>query len=305
MKLFVAAAIFFPFLLGSALAQEECPLGYDPVEFPPGSGNIQCRKIETRCPIGQRPYKNPVTNADSCCPDGSQLVIYDEKANTGACCGEDQYYAGIKPNGKCCAKGETVQDGKCVPVPPPSSCQGCPSQPAGACALKSACGDSDNTGLKFGSCYQLLFPNGQQLGRGVGAAVDQYTQDGYLQNIPFKVCKAPATGDCGTGPVKSVTDAFVIQDMLGPAGTSGGTGWMDNKNGGGHMQLTTNPADARTFHGKTSCSACKCTVQLTSMGYACPAIQPGITFWANPKVTLKLQFLEIPCNGKYSFPQLN
>jgi hypothetical protein len=46
------------------------------------------------------------------------------------------------------------------------------------------------------------------------------------RNIPFKVCKAPATGDCGTGPVKSVTDAFVIQDMLGPAGTSGGTGWM-------------------------------------------------------------------------------
>ncbi|ESK88568.1 cysteine-rich secreted protein [Moniliophthora roreri MCA 2997] len=306
MKFFTVAFFLLPTLIAKAQEIPQCRPGFEPVEFEPGSGEYFCRQIIISCPLNQTPYKNPETNADSCCPSNQQLVMYDENLKTGVCCGADQVYLGIKPNGRCCKKGEILQDGKCLPAPPPSGCQGCPTQPPGACALKAACGDNANTGLQYGSCYQLKFPNGQQLGRGVGGNPNMYTQDGYIQNIPYRVCKFPANpNDCGTGPVKAGA-SFAIEDGIGPAGsTAGERSWMDNVDGGAHMQLTTDATKARKFNGKTSCSGCQCVVQLISSGYACPAIQPGITIWANPKVTLKLQFLEVPCDGQFSFPQLN
>ncbi|KAK7054455.1 hypothetical protein VNI00_003653 [Paramarasmius palmivorus] len=313
MKFFSLAFFLLPFLLVAA-QDDDCEPGWEAVEFPPDSGNIICRRTEIRCPLQQEPYKNAETNADSCCPISQQLVIYDKDSKKGVCCGADQVYRGTAPNGKCCAKDLILKDGKCVPAPPPSACPSCPSAPPGACALQAACGDGSSNGLKFGSCYQVLFPSGGQLGRGVtyGTTLhpDMYSENGYIQNIPYRICKA-ATGDCGTGPVKAADstgangDDFVIEDGLGPAGGPATKGWLNNANGGGHMEITTAPANARVFRARSSCSGCKCTVQLISSGFACPGTQPGITWWDNPKVTLKLQFLEIPCSGKYNFPQLN
>ncbi|KAJ8073564.1 hypothetical protein PM082_011842 [Marasmius tenuissimus] len=118
-----------------------------------------------------------------------------------------------------------------------------------------------------------------------------------LRNIPYKVCKT--TDDCGTGAVKA-SDNFFMQDLIGPSAGSAAFGW-GSELGGSHMTITADPKKAGTFNGKTSCSSCKCVVQLTSLGYACPFDNPGVTFWPNPKVTLKLQFLEIPCSGKFNF----
>ncbi|ESK88567.1 cysteine-rich secreted protein [Moniliophthora roreri MCA 2997] len=306
MKFSTVAFFLLPTLIAKSQEIPQCRPGFEPVEFELGSGEYFCRQIVISCPLNETPYKNSETNADLCCPNNQQLVMYDENLKTGACCGADQVYVGIKPNGKCCKKGEVLKDGKCVPAPPPSGCQSCPSQPPDACALKGICGDNINTGLQYGSCYQILFPTGQQMGRGIGPREDQYTQDGYIQ-----ICKAPAGSDCGTGPVKSTTGEFVIEDTLGPAGkNNGGRGWMGRIEGTSHMGLTNIVKDVNTFRAKSSCSGCKCLVQLLGTGYACPSYRPGITwvsrsFWKNPKVTLKLQFLETPCDGTFSFPQRN
>ncbi|KAL0577771.1 hypothetical protein V5O48_004229 [Marasmius crinis-equi] len=296
MKGFFTALLLLPFLFAAAQDADDCPPGTELVQLE--NGEWRCRSTTIVCLGGdERQYTDIPSGAHLCCLPGNPLVIYDKDTRQGVCCGAEQVYAGTPPNGKCCPKGQILKDGECVPAPPPSTCQGCPAQPPGACQLKTACGDSTNNGLQFGKCYQLHLPNGKQLGRGVGAAVDQYTQDGFIQNIPYKVCKT--TDDCGTGAVKA-TDNFFVQDLIGPSDGSKAAGWGSEK-GGAHMQLTTDVKAAGVFNGKTSCSSCKCVVQLTSLGYACPFDNPGMTFWPNPKVTMKLQFLEIPCDGKFNF----
>ncbi|KAK1229946.1 hypothetical protein PQX77_006975 [Marasmius sp. AFHP31] len=314
MKAFLSALLLVPFLFAAAQDEDACPLGFEKY-IDEDTGEELCRRITDVCPIGETRYFDKASNARLCCKADSQVVIYDEKTSEGVCCGPNQAYAGTPPNGKCCPKGQILRDGNCVPAPPPSGCQGCPAQPPGACQLKAACGDSVNNGLEFGKCYQILLPNGRQLGRIGTPLANTYTQDGYIQNIPFKVCKT--TADCGTGAVKAI-DNFFVQDLIGPSDGSATSGWcfpkystspwtglilnqMGSEVGGSHMTITTDPKKAGTFNGKTSCSSCKCVVQLTSLGYACPFDNPGVTFWPNPKVTLKLQFLEIPCSGKFNF----
>ncbi|KAL0058393.1 hypothetical protein AAF712_014932 [Marasmius tenuissimus] len=297
MKAFLSVLLLVPFLFAVAQDEDACPPGFEKY-IDEDTGEEFCRRITDVCPIGEKPYFDKASNAHLCCKADSQVVIYDEKTNEGVCCGPNQAYAGTPPNGKCCPKGQIFRDGNCVPAPPPSGCQGCPAQPPGACQLKAACGDIVNNGLEFGKCYQILLPNGRQLGRGTSpSTIDTYTQDGYIQNIPYKVCKT--TDDCGTGVVKA-SDNFFMQDLIGPSAGSAAFGW-GSELGGSHMTITADPKKAGTFNGKTSCSSCKCVVQLTSLGYACPFDNPGVTFWPNPKVTLKLQFLEIPCSGKFNF----
>ncbi|KAG7096214.1 hypothetical protein E1B28_003666 [Marasmius oreades] len=289
-------------LISGVQADGGCPDGYEPIIL---DGEAICEEIIHRCVGGEERRYVDSNNARLCCDPREQLVIYDEESRAGVCCGFDQIYTGIKPNGKCCPpKSALNKDGACIPTPTPSSCQGCPAQQPGACQLKVTCGDATTSGLQFGKCYQLLYPNGQQLGRGAFNAehIDQYAQGGYIQNIPFQICKAPT--DCGTGPVRAV-DKFYLKDLIGPADGSATYGWIGWPGfSGNHMVLTTSntPADINQFQGKTSCSSCKCVVQLRAVGPACPAIQPGITIQLNKKVTLKLQFLEVPCNGKFNFP---
>jgi len=164
-----------------------------------------------------------------------------------------------------------------------------------------ACGDSKNNGLQYGHCYQMTFPeSGRQLGRGIPGDVNMYAQDGYIQNIVYKICKATTADGCGDGPVSS-TDTFYIEDDTGAGlDTAGQLSWINNAAGGIHMAITTDPTQAGKFKGKTSCSGCKCVVQLSQLSYACPATQPGITFWPNPKVGLDMQFAEIPCDGNFA-----
>jgi hypothetical protein len=87
---------------------------------------------------------------------------------------------------KCCDMSQTVQDGKCVTPPPTPGGGGngqCPQQPVGICALKAACGNGTSNGLKYGSCYSLVFPDGHQLGRGRNGANNEYIADGYVQSV--------------------------------------------------------------------------------------------------------------------------
>ncbi|KAF9259955.1 hypothetical protein L218DRAFT_628164 [Marasmius fiardii PR-910] len=293
--------LILPLLFASsAQAQDPCQPGFELIVE--DDGNIICREINLRCPGGNDRGYVDNNNAHLCCPTQNQLVIYNDNTRVGACCGDNQVYTGVKPDGKCCPpKSVLNKDKQCIPAPPPSTCQGCPAQPPGACQLQAACGDNTKNGLQYGKCYQLLFPTGKQLGRGPPYGNDDmYTQDGHIQNIPYQVCKTAT--DCGTGAVQS-TDSFYIKDLVGPASGAAPFGWMSNSLNGAHMTITTsaNPADYGQFKGRTSCWSCKCVIQLTSMGYACPNVQPGITFWANPKINLKLQFLEIPCDGKFGF----
>ncbi|KAG7096189.1 hypothetical protein E1B28_003639 [Marasmius oreades] len=286
------------FLISGVRADGGCPDDYEPVVI---DGEAVCEQIIHHCIGGEERRYLDSHNARLCCDPREQLVIYDEVSRAGVCCGFDQIYTGIKPNGKCCPPKSVLNAaGACIPEPLPSSCQGCPAQQPNACQLGVACGNAANNGLQFGKCYQLLFANGHQLGRGVSYGTpDMYTQDGYIQNIPYQICKTPT--DCGTGPVANMQD-FYVKDLVGPADGSAPFGWSNSLNGA-HMTITTsnNIVDLAHFNGRTSCSSCKCVVQV-SASYACPAIQPGITFWANKKVTLKLQFLEIPCTGKFNFP---
>ncbi|KAJ8079259.1 hypothetical protein PM082_021759 [Marasmius tenuissimus] len=299
-----------PFLLAVTRAQApQCPPGFEAVEEPKGTGNYKCIKVEWTCPGGdERKYVNAASNADSCCTVGSDLVIYDQNTRVGVCCGKDQTYAGIAPNGKCCAKGQILStDGKCI-APPGGNCPSCPNQPTGACRLQLACGDSTTTnGLKYGSCYQMMFPNtnNAQLGREPDSSGGQYISEGHLQNIVYRICQS--TTACGTGLVKP-TDTFYIEDDVGPSNDQAGTrSWLNNAAPGTHIVITTTAAQAAQFKGTTSCSACACVVSLTGVGKGMGTFgkndQPEIAFYANPRVALDMQFAEIPCDGIFNFPQ--
>ncbi|KAL0571320.1 hypothetical protein V5O48_010642 [Marasmius crinis-equi] len=312
-----------PFLLFNA--QAACPPGSKSVEDPAGSGNFRCETITWTCDGGDaRSYVSSVSNADLCCPPSQDLVIYDKNTRVGVCCGPDQSYAGIAPNGKCCPKGQILStDGKCI-VPPGGNCPSCPNQPTGACRLQLACGDSTTTnGLKYGSCYQMTFPNtnGAQLGREPDGT---YISEGHIQNIVYKICQS-ATGACGTGPVKP-TDAFYIEDDVGPAmDTNGAKSWilttiavnllltppqLLNSPASQAITITTDASKAAQFKGTTSCSSCACVIALTGVGKGMGYIgdrpdQPEIAFYTNPKIALDMQFAEVPCDGIFNFPPQN
>ncbi|EEB94510.1 hypothetical protein MPER_06663 [Moniliophthora perniciosa FA553] len=225
------------------------------------------------------------SNANSCCPKGQDLVIYDKETLVGVCCGADQSYTGNPPKGKCCGKGEVLgSDGKCA-KPSCSGCKSCGSQPDNVCRLQLACGDTTTNGLKFGSCYQVIFPstNGKQLGREPEGQNHIYIQEGHIQNIIYKICKT--TADCGTGPVKP-TDTFVIEDEVGaPTDDKSVKGWLQMV-----LHFTTTAAQAGQFKGTTSCSGCSCVVSLTGanrgVGYMGDAAQPQISFVHQPQVAL-------------------
>ncbi|KAK7036449.1 hypothetical protein VNI00_011646 [Paramarasmius palmivorus] len=299
-----------PLLLASlsANAQDDgCPPGYTAVESPPGTGNIICQRVVWACPgdtdTVKRSYVDAVSNANSCCNVGSELVIYDKDTRVGACCSPDQNYSGTPPNGKCCPKGQVLgSDGKCT-IPSCNTCKGCGSQPDGACQLKLACGDTTTNGLKFGSCYQVTFPytDGKELSREPGGV---YIQEGHIQNLFYKVCKSPT--DCGTGPVKP-TDAFYIEDEVGaPQDKNSAKGWLDNgAANAGEVGFTTATTAAAQFKGTTSCASCSCVISLTGtakgLGLSATAAQPRIKWYANPNVALDMQFAEVPCDEVF-FP---
>ncbi|KAF5345062.1 hypothetical protein D9758_010459 [Tetrapyrgos nigripes] len=286
-----STVLLFSLAITVQAQDDECPDGYEAVESPPGSGNIVCEKVNIVCPgTGRRDYVDKATGQQLCCPSSKNLVILDNDRD-----------------GVCCDMSQIVEDGQCVtPTPGGGSGPQCPRQPAGACALKAACGNSTNNGLEYGSCYTLAFPDGHQLGRGRNGANNEYIEDGYVQDIPFKVCKS--TTDCGTGSLAN-GDSFYLQDLVGdPGDATGKLGW-NNAAGGTHLTMTPDPASAGQFKGKSSCSGtnCKCVVKLSGnpngLGYACPAQQPGITFWPNQRVTLNMQFIEIPCTNADPAPQ--
>ncbi|KAK7036450.1 hypothetical protein VNI00_011647 [Paramarasmius palmivorus] len=295
-----------PLLLASlSVAQDDgCPPGYTPKESPPGTGNIICEKVEWACPgdtaTVKRSYVDAASNANSCCRVGNELVIYDKDTRVGVCCGSDQSYSGTPPKGKCCGKGEVLgADGKCA-IPSCTSCTSCGSQPDNFCKLQLACGNTETNGLKFGSCYQAIFPNsgGKQLGREPN---DVYIQEGHIQNIIYKICKT--TANCGTGPVKP-TDPFYIRDEVGsPQDTNSVAGWL---NGASPVAMVTAAGQAAQFKGTTSCSACSCVISLTGaskgLGQSGPAYQPNLSFFGNPNVALDMQFAEVPCDDAFVFP---
>ncbi|KAG7096190.1 hypothetical protein E1B28_003640 [Marasmius oreades] len=205
-------------LISGVQADGGCPDGYEPIIL---DGEAVCEQIIHKCIGGEERRYVDSHNARLCCDPREQLVIYDEVSRAGVCCGFDQVYTGTKPNGKCCPpKSVLNKDGACIPEPIPSSCQGCPAQQPNACQLRVACGDAANTGLQFGKCYQVLLPNGHQLGR---TSTDTYIQGGDIQNIPYQVCKTPT--DCGTGPVATLQD-FYVKDLVGPADGSAPFGWV-------------------------------------------------------------------------------
>ncbi|ESK97390.1 hypothetical protein Moror_17821 [Moniliophthora roreri MCA 2997] len=282
----------------------QCPPGTTAVERPQGTGRFVCEQVIITCPLDTRPYVDEKSNANSCCPKGQDLVIYDKETLVGVCCGADQSYTGNPPKGKCCGKGEVLgSDGKCV-KPSCSGCKSCGSQPDNVCRLQLACGDTTTNGLKFGSCYQVIFPNtdGKQLGREPENQNNIYIQEGHIQNIIYKICKT--TADCGTGPVKP-TDTFVIEDEVGaPQDDKSVKGWLNNAANG--IAFTTAAAQAGQFKGTTSCSGCSCVVSLTGVnrgvGYMGDAAQPQINFYTNPKVALDMQFAEVPCDDVFTFP---
>ncbi|KAG7093255.1 hypothetical protein E1B28_006938 [Marasmius oreades] len=294
-----------PFLLFAVQAEDGCDPGWRAVEDPAGSGNFVCEMDVIQCLGGpDRGYVNAETNAHHCCGPTQELVIYNQQSRVGVCCGVDQNYAGIAPNGKCCPKGQVLAtDGTCT-NPTNGNCPSCPNQPVGVCRLQRACGDATTTnGLKYGSCYQMTFPNsdGNQLGREPGGA---YISEGHIQNVIYKICQTAAA--CGTGPVKP-TDAFVIQDTVGPEqDPNGATSWIGNAANGAAISMVTAAANAAQFHGTTSCSKCTCVVSLTGvgkgLGYIGADTQPQIAFFANPRVALDMEFAEMPCDGVFNFP---
>ncbi|KAF9264036.1 hypothetical protein L218DRAFT_944188 [Marasmius fiardii PR-910] len=298
--------VLLPFLLAAVQAQDDCPPGTIIKQDPPGSGQFVCEQVIKTCPGTNRDYVNADTNANLCCPSAQDLVIYNQATRVGVCCGADQSYAGVAPTGKCCPKGQILStDGKCT-NPPGGNCPSCPNQPTGVCQLQKACGDGTTTnGLKYGSCYQLTFPNtdGHQLGR---EPTNVYVSEGHIQNVVYKICQS-ATGDCGTGPVKP-TDAFVIEDEMGPPqDPAGAKSWLNNAANGAAISLTTAAAQAAQFKGTTSCAKCSCVVSLTGVGkgvgYIGDDAQPNIAFFANPRVSLDMEFAEVPCDGQFTFPQ--
>ncbi|KAG7096213.1 hypothetical protein E1B28_003665 [Marasmius oreades] len=277
--LFVITATFLPFLLAAVQAQEECG--------------------------PERIYVNAESNAQHCCSPGQDLVIYDQKSRVGVCCGVDQDYAGIAPNGKCCPQGQILgADGKCT-NPPGGNCPSCPNQPVGACRRQRACGDVKTNGLKYGSCYEMTFPNsgGKQMGRDWPS--DTYIPDGHVQNIIYKICQS-TDGACGTGPVKP-TDTFVIEDKVGNEGdTTDVQSWIGNGAvNGASLALTTIATKAAQFQGTTSCSKCTCVVALTGVGRGLSTRDGDpvhIAFSPNPRVTLDMEFTELPCDD-LDFPE--
>ncbi|KAK7436894.1 hypothetical protein VKT23_018914 [Stygiomarasmius scandens] len=280
----------------------DCPPDYNPVQVPLGSGDWKCQMVDTICPGVQRDYIDAETGQSRCCGTAKKLVILEKRSRRGICCEANQIAQGnncVNPNhsddNHHNGNGPT-DNGSC------SNGRGCPRQPSGACALRAACGNSTHIGLEYGHCYNLVFSDGHQLGRGRFGATNEYIQDGYVQNIPFKVCKS--TTDCGTGSVQN-DDNFFLQDLLGsPDDPNALPGW-NNAPGGMHTSMTIDPSTAGKFKGKSACSAnCKCIMRLSGnpggLGFACPATQPGITFWQNRQVTLDLQFVEVPCDGDFS-----
>ncbi|KAK7054447.1 hypothetical protein VNI00_003645 [Paramarasmius palmivorus] len=305
-------------LLGSLLsvattlrAQVDCPTGTQPVQDK--DGNWWCQTTDITCPGGaSRAYFKTLETLDTvwCCPSARQLVIYDDQTKIGVCCDTGKVYVGDKPNGLCCNPGEIIQDGKCAvppPPPPPGPGEGCPSQPNNACRLRKACGTAESNGLKYGTCYQISFPSlgNYQLGRGYNDRPNEYTQRGFVQNIPFKICKS--TTDCGTGAV-ATADTFVIEDQIGPLDNAAGAKGWSNAADPNMVAITTTAASAGQFKGQTSCSACKCVVSLTGatqgltlngalsqeevfgtgLGYR-------LSFRPNKGASVDLVFSEVPC----------
>jgi len=249
------------------------------------------------------------------CLGGDHHRFYDERVGRERCCppGDNLHISNAHTKaGVCCPKGEILNNGKCEkprgpapppePLVPPPQCHCTPRVCAGPCTLTPVCGDEKYNGLDYGSCYVLTFPDGKQLGRRRDDW--HYEKDGYIQDIPFKVCKAAT--DCSKhGPVGTY-EPFYLEDQLGGLrDPKGEKGWLNNAYNGNHLSMTSNPNLAGQLKGKSSCANGECAIQLYGgpdgggLAYACPVEKPGVTFWANKKIGVKIQFAEVPCDGDW------
>lgn len=89
---------------------------------------------------------------------------------------------------------------------------------------------------------------------------------------------------------------------------SGAKSWLNYPaNAGSPITLTTVPGEAGQFKGTTSCAKCSCVVSLTGvvrgLGYLGADTQPSIAYFANPRVSLDMEFTEVPCDGVFTFPE--
>jgi len=278
-------------------------------------GDPQCRKetVTVRCPGGDASkYFDKEKGRQRCCLPPNKLHIFNDNTKSGICCPAGQYYATNSQGGKCCPIDHILKMGNCE-MPPrpdipdvqhivskPSKCT--PPVCAGPCALSPVCGNERTNGLNYGSCYVMTFPDGKQLGRRRDDW--NYEKDGYIQDIPFKVCKTPT--DCSKFDAVPPDGSFYLEDQLGgirdPKGTKG---WINNAHNGNHLSMTGQSTQAGQFQGRASCANGQCAIQLFGgpegggLTYACPVQNPGITFWPNRKVGIKIQFAEVPCEGDW------
>ncbi|KAH7917607.1 hypothetical protein BV22DRAFT_933570 [Leucogyrophana mollusca] len=172
------------------------------------------------------------------------------------------------------------------------------------CASNPVCGKGDSLGIKYGHCYIISFSDGQQLGSVREST--QYQKGGFFTDIPFKVCAS--TSNCAPGGYVQRGQIFNLQDQHGRYDDPNATkGWIDDMLNGGHMGFTTDASHAGKFSGIPTCADGECAIKVHGepsgggLGFACPATQPGITIWANPKMTQKLRFSEVTCDD-YEVP---
>ncbi|KAG1885947.1 hypothetical protein F4604DRAFT_1723754 [Suillus subluteus] len=268
-----------------------------PQHCPPGTYSIdgQCYPIIAplpHCPVGT--YLNDgqcVLNIASPllhCPPGT--FMYD-----GMCI--------QLPNG-ICPIGTRMQDGQCVPLPQTCGNGHGSIEPSCACTNYPVCGHGKYLGIKHGHCYILSFSDGLQLG--TVRENTMYVKGGFFDDIPFKVCKS--TNNCSHGKEVEMNESFYLQDQHGWYTDSKSTkGWIDNAHNGDHLGFTFDANKAGRFTGTPTCAGSECGIKLRGgpvnggMGFTGSMATPGVTFWANPKVSTKLRFSEVTCDD-YEVP---
>ncbi|OJA07827.1 hypothetical protein AZE42_10707 [Rhizopogon vesiculosus] len=155
-----------------------------------------------------------------------------------------------------------------------------------------------------GSGKSLGINDGQQLS--TVRETPFYSKGGFFQDIPFKVCKS--TDDCAPGKIVEMGDSFYLEDQQGRYNDPKATkGWINNAANGAHIAFTLDPKSAGVFGGIPTCGGGECAIKVLGGPTrspnvpTCPAVSPGISFDANPKMHDPIRFSEVTCDD-YEVP---
>lgn len=297
-------------------------------------GNTKCRRTAIHELCYGAEYLDADTKEKKCCQDASGLTWINKPAQLAKCCAKDHVWTydneGSSRRGGCCPVGFHIRsgtcvrdasdfgpscpvgshrvDGQCIPshsVCPPACGNGHGGiEPSCVCTNYPVCGHGNHLGIKYGHCYILSFADGEQLG--LDRDHLDYKKNGFFTDIPFKVCHS--TSDCSYGREVELDQPFSLQDQHGLYKDIHSTkGWIDDAYGGAHIKFTLDVNHAGRFTGIPTCAGGECALQLHgspsggALAFACPAANPGLTVYGNPKVGQKLRFSEVTCDD-YEVP---